>query len=274
MKMAPRPFWKGYLKLSLVTCAVAMTPATSDREKVRFHTINRKTGNRVLSQYLDAVTEKPVESDDRAKGYARGEDEFVLLEDDEIEAVALESTRTIDIDMFVPAHSVEWTWYDQPHYLVPDDEVGEEAYSVIRDAMRASDVVGIARLVLYRRERAVLLEPRDKGIVLWTLRYGDEVRDKDDYFGDLEQTKVEAPIMKLVTRLIDERTVPWKESMVADPVQDNLKKIIAAKKKGAKPAKARTKAKDADGEKPSNVVSIMDALKRSLAAEGGKGKRR
>src|ERR1700684_2577917 len=144
--MAPRPFWKGYLKLSLVTCPVAMTPATTDNEKVRFHTLNRKTGNRVVSQYVDAVTGKPVDEDDEVKGYPRGEDDYVLLEDDELEAVGLESTRTIDIDMFVPADSIEWVWYDKPHYLTPDDEVGEEAYSVIRDAMGSTGMVGISRL--------------------------------------------------------------------------------------------------------------------------------
>ena len=180
--MAPRSFWKGYLKLSLVTCPVAMVPATSENEKVRFHTLNSKTGNRVVSQYVDAVSGKSVDEDDEVKGYPRGEDEYVILEDDELEAVALESTRTIDIDMFVSADSIEWIWYDKPHYLTPDDPVGEEAFSVIRDAMELTGTVGVSRLVLYRRERAVMLEPRDRGIVLWTLRYGDEVRDFERIF--------------------------------------------------------------------------------------------
>ena len=161
--MAPRSFWKGYLKLSLVTCPVAMVPATSENEKVRFHTLNSKTGNRVVSQYVDAVSGKSVDEDDEVKGYPRGEDEYVILEDDELEAVALESTRTIDIDMFVSADSIEWIWYDKPHYLTPDDPVGEEAFSVIRDAMESTGTVGVSRLVLYRRERAVMLEPRDRG---------------------------------------------------------------------------------------------------------------
>ncbi|MGO4840366.1 Ku protein, partial [Rhizobiaceae sp. 2RAB30] len=156
---APRPFWKGYLKLSLVTCPVAMTPATSESEKVRFHTLNRKTNSRVVSQYVDAVSGKPVAEEDEAKGYQRGEDEYVLLEDEELDAVGLESTRTIDIDMFVAADSIGWIWYDKPHYLTPDDPVGEEAFSVIRDAMASTKTVGISRLVLYRRERAVLLVP-------------------------------------------------------------------------------------------------------------------
>jgi DNA end-binding protein Ku len=176
--MAARPSWQGYLRLSLVTCPVAMLPATSEAEKVRFHTLNRATGNRVHSQYVDAKTGKPVDDEDQVKGYEREDDEYVMLEDEELDAVALESTRTIDIDCFVPADSIGWIWYDTPHYLVPDDKVGEEAFSVIREAMVKSNTRAISRVVLHHRERAVLLEPRDKGMILWTLRYGDEVRDE------------------------------------------------------------------------------------------------
>ncbi len=262
--MAPRSFWKGYLKLSLVTCPVAMVPATTDEEKIRFHTLNRKTGNRVVSQYIDSVSGKPVDEDDEVKGYQRGEDEYVVLEDDEIDAVALESTRTIDIEMFVPRESIEWIWYDKPHYLTPDDPVGEEAFSVIRAGMEATGRVGIARLVMYRRERAVMLEPRGRGIVLWTLRYGDEVRDREGYFGDIPTGKTDAQLMALVKTLIDERTKPWDPKMVDDPVQDRLLEIIAAKKKGKKrPAKPQA----GETEQPSNVINIMDALRKSIASE-------
>lgn len=262
--MAPRTFWKGYLKLSLVTCPVAMLPATSESEKVRFRTLNEKTGNPVAARYVDAVTGEPVEEGDEVKGYPRGENDHVILEDDELEAVALESTRTIDIDKFVPASSIGWIWYDKPHYLVPTDKVGEEAFSVIREAMAATATVGIARLVLYRRERAVMLKPSGKGIVVWTLRYGDEVRDADAYFENAGKEKPEAPLMKLVTRLIDERTTPWSPDMVGDPVQARLLEIIAAKKKGRKrPAKPKAEPAPTSG----NVVSIMDALKKSIAGE-------
>ncbi|MBN9073020.1 MAG: Ku protein [Rhizobiales bacterium] len=263
--MAPRTFWKGYLKLSLVTCPVAMMPATSEEEKVRFHTLNARTGNRVVSRYMDSVTGKPVDEDDEVKGYPRGEDDYVLLEDEELEAVALESTRTIDIENFVPADTIGWIWYDKPHYLMPNDPVGEEAFSVIRDAMASTGTVGVSRLVLYRRERAVMLEPRDKGIVLWTLRYGDEVRDETEYFGKIGNGKVDGSLMKLVTKLIEERTTPWNPDMAADPVQARLLDIIAAKKKGRKrPAKAKPETEAP----PGNVISIMDALKKSIAAEG------
>lgn len=261
--MAPRPFWKGYVKLSLVNCPVTMAPATSEAEKVRFHTLNATTGNRVISRYVDSVSGKPVSEENEVKGYPRGEDDFVLLEEDEIEAVGLESTRTIDIDMFVPADSIGWIWYDKPHYLVPADRVGEEAFSVIRLAMADTGTVGIARLVLYRRERAVMLEPRGKGIVVWTLRYGDEVRDAADYFAGIEAQKPDPALMRLVKRLIDERKQPWSPAMATDPVQEKLLDLISARKKGRKRS-----SKAAEKPAPTgNVISIMDALKRSLAAE-------
>jgi DNA end-binding protein Ku len=260
--MAVRSFWKGYLKLSLVTCPVAMMPATSDSEKVRFHTLNRATGHRVESRYVDAETGEPVDDEEQVKGYPKGEDDFVPLEDDELQGVALESTRTIDIETFVPDDSIGWVWYDKPHYLVPDDAVGEEAFSVIRDAMAATGMVGISRLVLYRRERAVMLKPRDRGIVLWTLRYGDEVRDPKAYFEGLKQEKAEPKLLALTKDLIQERTKAWDPSMVGDPVQDRLLEIIAAKKKG----KRATKAKPAT-EKLSNVINILDALRKSLSSD-------
>jgi DNA end-binding protein Ku len=158
--MAARPFWKGYMKLSLVTCPVAMMAATSEEEKVRFHVLNRRTGNRILSQYVDAGTGKPVDEANEVKGYARSEDDYVLLEDEDLESIELESVRTIDIQSFIAADSIDWIWYDTPYYLTPDDPIGEEAYCVIRDAMRSTAMVGVSRLVLNRRERAIILKPR------------------------------------------------------------------------------------------------------------------
>ncbi len=265
--MAPRSFWKGYLKLSLVTCPVAMTPATTENAKVKFHTLNRKTGNRVVSQYVDAVSEKPVREGDEVKGYPRGEDDYVMLDDDEIDAVALDSTRTIDIEMFVPSDEVGWIYYDKPHFLIPDDEVGEEAFSVIRDAMAQTGTVGISRLVMYRRERAVLLAPRDKGIVLWTLHYGDEVREESAYFGSLSAEKTAANELTMVKKLIGEKTKPWSAQFAEDPVQDKLLDLIEAKKKGRKPTRKSKSSKEEPASGGSNVISIMDALKKSLASE-------
>lgn len=261
--VAPRAFWRGYLKLSLVTCRVTMTPAVSESGKVRFHNLNRKTHARVLSQYVDAETGEAVEDEDQVKGYEKGEGDYVLFEDEEIEDVGLESTRTIDIDTFVPAQSIGWVWYDRPHYLAPDDDVSAEAFAVIREAMARTNTGGVARLVMYRRERAVLLLPKDKGIVVWTLRYGDEVRDPGGYFENVGDEKADAQHLTMMKKLIDERTDHWRPSMADDPVQESLLDIIAQRKKGKK-TKKRAEAKP---EEPSNVIDIMSALKKSLASE-------
>jgi len=263
-------FWRGYLKLSLVTCPVAMAPATSENEKVRFRTLNRKTGHPVVSRYVDAETGKPVAEDNAVKGYARGEGDYVVLEDDEIAAVALESARTIDVETFVAADSLDWIWYDKPHYLTPDGSVGEEAFRVIRDAMKAADCVGISRLVLYRRERAVMLAPRDRGMILWTLRYGDEVRALDDLHIPSNKS-IDAELETLVGKLIASRRRSWSPDMVDDPVQDRLLGDIAAKEKGRKRA---TKRKPEPAPVTGNVISIVDALRKSLLSEKAAGKRR
>jgi DNA end-binding protein Ku len=262
--MAPRAFWKGYLKLSLVTCPAALVPATSEGEKIRFHTLNRKTGNRVVSQFFDEASGDPVDEADEAKGYARGENDYLILEDEELEAVQLESARTIDIESFAPAESIDWIWYDTPFYLIPDDPVGEEAFCVIRDAMRTTATVGVSRLVLYRREHAVVLKARDKGIALWTLRYGDDVRDPPDIFDAPEDRERDPELLRLISEVIQERKTPWSGQMVRDPVQERLSDLVNEKKRGVR---RRPAARAEPEEAPSNVVNIMDALRRSVAAE-------
>lgn len=269
--MAPRPFWKGYLKLSLVTCPVTMTPAISASDRVRFSTVNRKTGNSANSRYVDAETGKVVADQDEAKGFQYNEDRLVIVEDEELDAVTLESTRTIDIDMFVPRDSIEWIWFDRPHYLAPSDKIGEEAFAVIREAMRSTGMAGVSRLVLYRRERAVMLEPRDQGIVVWTLRYGDEVRDEKPYFDQVE-AKADSEATVMVQKLIKASLKRWTPDMVTDPVQGQLKKIIAAKKKKKTGKTAPDEKAKSGGKETTNVVSIMDALRKSISQE--KPKRR
>lgn len=260
--MAIRPYWKGYLKLSLVTCAVTLTPATTEGEKVRFHTINRKTGERIYTRYVDAVSGKTVEDDDQAKAYEKGEDDYIVLEDEELDAVELESARTIDIGEFVEADAIEWVYYDSPYFVVPNDEVGEEAFIVIREAMAQSNVVGISRLVLGNRERAVMVQPWDKGLVLWTLRYGDEVRDEDEYWKSVKDGKPDAKMLTMVEKIIEDRSTTWSDSMVKDPVQDRLLDIIKSKKS---PKKAKAKSVEPETLEPqSNVIDLMAALKKSL----------
>jgi DNA end-binding protein Ku len=264
-------FWKGYLKLSLVTCPVELHAAVTESGRVRLHRYNRKTGNRLKRQYIDDQTGRPVAEEDVSRGYPRGEDDHVILEEDELDAIALESSRTIDIGHFIPANAISWLWYDRPHYLFPADAVSEEAYAVIRDAMRSTATVGMARLVLYRRERAVMLVPRDNGIVLWTLRYGDEVRSPEGRLPNLAEVRPDPEALKLVGRLIKKRTSGWDASLVQDPVQEQLLGLIETlRKRRKRPARAKKEAPRETGK----IVSIMDALKRSIAAETSGSPRR
>lgn len=266
--MAPRrPYWRGYLKLSLVTCPVAMTPATSESEKVRFHTLNKDTGNRVVSQYVDSVTGKPVKDEHEAKGYERGENDHVLLTEEDLESVELETVRTMDIEKFVPRGSIEWVYLETPYYLTANDKIGDEAFAVIRQAMEAEDVVGISRVVLGRRERAVVLEARGEGIVVWTLRFGDEVRPESEYFAGIEK-KTDAKGVSALEAVIKKRLKDWSPDMVSDPIQESLLKLIADKKKARKPSRSKaSKPTEDDDDEKSNVVNIMDALKKSVARE-------
>jgi DNA end-binding protein Ku len=261
--MAPRANWKGYLKLSLVSCSVALFPATTTRERVRFNIINRETGNRVRYEVVDGETGEEVAQEDRVKGYKSG-DRYVLLEEDELDEVALESTHTIDIESFVPREEVDEIYLDESYYLVPDDKVGAEAFAVIREAMRAKNLVGLARVVLYRRERLLMLEPR--GIAGTLLRYRNEVRDEDDYFDDIPDVKVPKDMLELAVHILATKKAKFDPSKFEDRYEGALKKLIAAKQAGKEPPAA-----PAPG--PSNVVNLMDALRRSVKAERGGGTR-
>src|SRR5436309_13152172 len=183
--MAPRAYWKGYLKLSLVSCSVALYPATSSSERVRFHNLNRQTGHRLRQKMVDEVTQEEVPQEDRVKGYKIGGDAYVTVEDDELDALEIESTHTIDIDSFVRRDDIDERYLDNPYYLAPDDKVAQEAFAVLRDAMREKKMAGLGRIVLYRRERMLLLEPFEDGLLATTLRYKYEVREADAYFEDI-----------------------------------------------------------------------------------------
>ncbi|SIQ86316.1 DNA end-binding protein Ku [Rhizobium sp. RU20A] len=261
-----RPYWKGYLKLSLVTCPVAMTPATTGSEKVRFHTMNRDTGNRVVSQYIDSATGKPVKQKNEARGYERGEDDYIILTDEDLEGVELDTVRTIDIEKFVPRDSIDWIYLETPHYLTANGKIGGEAFAVILKAMQAEDVVGISRLVLGRRERAIVLEPRGEGIVVWALRFGDEVRPESEYFEGIDAASNEKAVSALAT-VIKKRMKDWSPEMAADPIQESLLKLIARKKKANKTSRAKTSKSAGKSAEKSNVIDIMDALKKSVAKE-------
>ena len=261
--MAPRPAWKGYLKLSLVSCAVELTGTTDHSEKVSFRIINRKTGNTVKRQYVDGVTGKPVEDDDEVKGYEIGDDEYLLVEEDEIDAVQIESSHTLSIEHFVDRADIPQVYFDTPYYVTPSDEVSEEAFAVIREAMARQKKAGIARIVLYRRERPVMIEPFDKGLLLTTLRYDKTVRKPDEIFGDLGKPKIDAELIDLATHIIDKKQAAFDPSGFEDRYESALLELIQAKQKGKKPPVVQA------AEKPANVVNLFEALKKSLAGDEG-----
>ena len=239
--MAPRPNWKGYLKLSLVSCSVALYSATTTSERIRFNNLNRKTGNRVRNLVIDAETEKPVEQEDRIKGYQISKGHYVEVEDEELEAVALESTHTIDIDAFVPRDEVDELYLDESYYIVPNDKVGHEAFAVIREAMEKEDLVGLARVVLYRRERLLMLQPRGKGLMATALRYRSEVRDEDNYFDDIPNVKVSSDMLNLAVHILDSKKDRFDPDKFEDRYETALRKLIKAKEAGKPLPKAAEK---------------------------------
>ena len=201
--MAPRAYWKGYLKLSLVSCPVALYPASSSSERVSFNRINSKTGNRLQQQMVDAESGEPVDKENISRGYEYAKGQYIIVEDDELEKIKIESTHTIEIDSFVPRAEIDDRYMSSPYYLSPTDQVGQEAFSVIRDVMREKKMVGLGRVVLTRREHVVMLEPFDKGLLATTLRYAYEIRDHAEYFEDIPNLKLPAEMMKLAAHIVD-----------------------------------------------------------------------
>jgi DNA end-binding protein Ku len=265
--MAPRPSWKGYLKLSLVSCSVALYTATSTSSRIRFNIINRETGHRVRNLVIDSETEEPVEQEDRVKGYRVDKDRYVLVEDEELDRIALESTHTIDIEAFVPRSEVDEIYLDESYYIAPNDKVAYEAFAVIREAMRKEDLVGIARVILHRRERILMLQPRGNGIVATALRYRTEVRDEEDYFSGIPDTKVPSDMLDLAIHILKSKKTRFDPGKFDDRYESALADLLKAKRAG----KPLPKAAEA---KPSNVVNLMDALRRSVRAEKGAPARR
>lgn len=263
--MAPRPSWKGYLKLSLVTCAVELTNATTYAEKVSFKTINRATGNTVKRQYLDSVTGKPVDTKNEVKGYKVGGDEFLLVEDDEIAAIQIESSHTLALDSFVKRDEIEQIYLDSPYYLAPADKVSEEAFAVIRDALEKKKMAGLARIVLARRERPVLIEPMGKGMLLTTLRYDANVVSADAVFGGIGKVEVDDEMTELAAHIIEKKTAHFDPAKFEDRYENALLDLVKSKQDGETVTASKPTVKK------DNVVNLFDALKKSLAEEDGGG---
>jgi len=260
--MAPRANWKGFLRLSLVTCPVALFPATSDSEKISFNQINRKTGHRIKYLKVDAETGDEVAAADIVKGYKVDTDSYLEIGKEELDNIALESAHTIEIDEFVPKAEIDQRYVIRPYYLVPDGKIGHDAYAVIRETIRNMEMVAIGRLVLTSREHIIALEPMKSGLVGTLLRYPYEVRDEDEYFDGIQDVKVTKDMLDLAKHIVEQKSGDFEPGKFEDRYESALTELIAQKQSGKKVvAKARPR-----GE---NVIDLMDALKRSLSDKAG-----
>ncbi len=267
--MAPRAYWKGFLRLSLVSCPIQLFPATSERDKISFHQINKETGNRIRYRKVDEGTGEEVPSEDIIKGYEVAKGQYVEITEDELESIALESTRTIEIDEFVPKSEIDELYNVRPYYIAPDGEVGQDAFVVIRNVIEQMKMVAIGRVVLTSREHVIALEPRGKGIMGTLLRYPYEVRDEGEYFDEIPDVKLSKDMMDLAKHIVETKSGHFEPDKFEDHYETALKELIAKKSKGIKIEAPKERL-------PSKVINLMDALRRSAQSErqsGGKPQR-
>src|SRR6516162_1178229 len=258
--MAPRAYWKGYLKLSLVSCPIALYPDSSEREKISFHQLNKNTGHRIKYRKVDAESGDEVESADIIKGYEVGKGQYIELDPEELEAVAIESKRTIDIDEFVPKEEIDELYLRDPYFIIPDGEVGQQAFAVIREAIRKEGMVALGKVVFTSREHIIALEARGKGLMGLTLRYPYEVRDEKDYFDDIEDEKVPKDMLELASHIVDTKRGEFDPSKFEDRYEDALKELLKKKQQGEKIERPRET-------RPPKVVNLMEALRQSVSGE-------
>ena len=257
--MAPRANWKGYLRLSLVSCPIALYPASTLSEKVSFNRINRKTGNRLKQQNVNSETGDVVPREDTARGFEVAKGQYLLVEDQEIDAVQIESTRTIEIDQFVPRSEIDDRYIDSPYYIAPDGKVGQDAFAVIRDTIAKMGMVAVGRVVLTRREHIIALEARGRGLVGLTLRYPYEIRDEQPYFEDIPDMKTPKEMLDLATHIVQTKSGHFDPTQFEDRYENALIDLLKKKEAGEKiePATA--------GPAP-QVVNLMEALRASIDA--------
>jgi DNA end-binding protein Ku len=258
--MAPRANWKGFLRLSLVTCPIALFPATSESEKISFNQINKKTGSRIRYLKIDADTGEEVSNEDIIKGYQVDKDRYLEVSKDELENIALESTRTIEIDEFVPRSEIDDLYLVRPYYIVPDGKVGHDAFAVIRETIRNLDKVALGRVVLTSREHVIALEARDKGLMGMLLRYPYEVRDQAEYFADIQDVKITKDMLDLAKHIVEQKSGHFEPDKFEDHYEKALQELLVKKQKGLKIERARKT-------RPDNVVNLMDALRASIKGE-------
>jgi DNA end-binding protein Ku len=256
-----RPYWKGYLKLALVSCPIALHAACSTAERIAFRQINKATGNRLRQQLVDEETREPVDPEHKGRGYEVAKGQYLMVEDEELEAIEIESTHTIDIDSFVPRSEIDQRFFDTPYYVTPNEPVGQEAFAVIREAMRGKAMVALGRLVLSKRERVIVLEAYDKGLLGTTLRYPYEVRNAKDYFSDLPDLTIAPDMRKLAEHILDSKAAAFDPATFRDRYEEALLAHLKAKQAGAvRDPKATFAA-------PRRVINLMEALRRSIAED-------
>lgn len=258
--MAPRAYWKGFLKLSLVSCPIALFPATSSRDKISFHQLNKDTGHRVRYRKVDEQTGDEVEQADIIKGYEVEKGHYIELTSDELEAVAIESRRTIEIDEFVPKEEIDEIYMRDPYFITPDGEVGQQAFAVIREAIRKEGMVAIGKVVFTSREHIIMLEARENGMMGVTLRYPYEVRATREYFDDIDKEKIPKDMLDLAIHIVETKKGKFDPSKFEDQYEDALKELIEKKRKGQKIEVPSAPSK-------SNVVNLMDALRQSVKGD-------
>ena len=256
-----RPYWKGYLKLALVSCPIALYTASSSSERVAFRQLNKKTGNRLRQQLVDDVTRELVEAVDKGRGYEYAKNSYLLIEDEELEAIEVESNHMIEIDSFVPRSQIDERFLDSPYYIGPSDPVGQEAFAVIREAMRGKAMVALGRVVLAKRERVIMLQPWEKGLMGTTLRYPYEVRDFKDYFYDIPDVKVAPDMLKLAEHILSSKEATFDPTLFVDRYEQAVLQLLEKKRQGMPAATVRPFVA------PTTVVNLMDALRRSIAED-------
>ncbi|HVV40142.1 MAG TPA: Ku protein [Nitrobacter sp.] len=264
----PRAYWKGSLRLSLVTCPIALYPAITASEKTRFHMINTETGNRLVQQMVDSETGEVVEKDQKGRGYEIRKGRYVPIEKDDLDAIEIESNHTIDIDSFVPRDEIDRRYLDHPYYVVPDGKAGVDAFAVIRDAMKEQDRVALGRVVLTNREHVVAIEASGKGLIATTLRYPYEVRDADDYFDGIKTPRISKDMVELAAHILDSKAAHFDPHKFRDDYEVALRALVKRKAAG------KTIEAPKPAERGENVVDLMDALRRSLKGKAGSSRQR
>ena len=258
--MAPRAYWKGFLRLSLVSCPIQLFPATSESEKIKFNQINKETGNRIRYRKVDEDTGEEVPSENIAKGYEIAKGQYIEITDAELESIALESTKTIDIDEFVPKSEIDDLYHIRPYYIAPDGKIAQDAFVVIRNIIQQMNMAALGRVVLTSREHVIAMEPRGKGLMGTLLRYPYEVRDEKDYFDDIPDLKLGKDMMDLAKHIVVTKSGHFEPDKFEDHYEAALRELIEKKSKGIKIEAPKERA-------PSKVINLMDALRRSAQSE-------